>query len=238
MSAIPAAAVPDPGRPARYWPLGAGRIVTSPWGPRPGGFHFGTDFGRVGGSANMPVYACQAGTVIFAGAASGYGGPDPAGWLVIDSSTSQGSGCVEYGHIVREVARGDVVRAGQRIAHINPDPRTNGGVAPHLHVSVMPAGYDPAAKMDPMPWLQGAREPQPQPRDERPVLRRGSRGEAVGDLQRALRRLGFALAIDDDFGPRTERAVIRFQRDRDLEPDGIVGPLTWRALDRALAGDR
>ncbi|OBI00512.1 M23 family metallopeptidase [Mycobacterium sp. E2733] len=134
-------------------------MVTSGFGWRDGEWHAGTDFGRPGGSANMPVYACQSGTVIYAGQAQGYGGPDPAGWLVIDSSHEQGSGCVEYGHIVREVAQGDVVAAGQRIAHINPDTATNGHVPPHLHVSVMPYDYNPASKIDPMPWLRGALEP-------------------------------------------------------------------------------
>ena len=108
----------------------------------------------------MPVYACQAGTVIHAGAANGYGGPDPAGWLVIDSSDDQGSGCVDHGHIIREVAKGDIVRSGQRIGRINPNRRTNGGVAPHLHLSVMPREYNPESKMDPTPWLRGAIEPE------------------------------------------------------------------------------
>ncbi|TQK29362.1 N-acetylmuramoyl-L-alanine amidase [Arthrobacter sp. SLBN-53] len=145
----------------RFWPLGAGRIITSPFGPREYGFHAGTDFGREGGSAGMPVYAVQAGTVIFAGAAGGYGGPDPAGWLVIDSTDAEGGGCLEYGHIIREVARGDHVTAGQRIGRINPDRRTNADVAPHLHLSDMPRGYHPAAKQNPLTRLTGAREPEP-----------------------------------------------------------------------------
>lgn len=107
----------------------------------------------------MPVYAVQSGTVIYAGAAQGYGGPDPAGWLVIDSSDAEGSGCLEYGHIIREVGRGDRVQAGQRIGRINPSSITNGGVAPHLHLSDMPDGYAPATKQDPMPRLRGALEP-------------------------------------------------------------------------------
>jgi len=144
----------------RYWPLGNGRIVTSPFGPRGGGFHSGTDFGREGGSAGMAVYAVQGGTVIFSGAAQGYGGPDPAGWLVIDHPGEAGSGCSEYGHIVREVDGGQRIEAGQRIAHINPDQGSNGGVSPHLHFAVMPVGYDPGAKMDPEPWLSGASEPE------------------------------------------------------------------------------
>lgn len=145
----------------RYWPLGAGRIVTSPFGPRDGSFHAGTDFGRAGGSAGMTVYAVQAGTVIYAGTADGYGGPDPAGWLVIDSSDAEGGGCLEYGHIVRrpEIRIGTHVEAGQPIAQINPNTATNGGVAPHLHLSDMPGAYAPKAKQDPMRRLAGAREP-------------------------------------------------------------------------------
>ncbi len=141
------------------WPLGEGRKVTSPFGPRQGGYHYGTDFGRDGGSANMPVYAVRSGTIIYAGAAQGYGGPDPAGWLVIDHPAEFGGGCSEYGHIIREVNRGDFVHEGQRIGRINPDSATNGGTSPHLHLSIMPREYNPAAKIDPIPWLGSAQEP-------------------------------------------------------------------------------
>lgn len=144
----------------RYWPLGVGRTITSRYGPRDDGFHAGVDFGRPGGSAGMPVYAVAGGTVLYAGAAQGYGGPDPAGWLVIDHPVADGGGTTEYGHIVRSVAVGQRVEAGQRIGTINPNQATNGGVAPHLHLSVMPAGYSPSAKIDPLPWLAGAREPE------------------------------------------------------------------------------
>lgn len=143
----------------RYWPLGQGRIITSPFGPRAGGFHAGVDFGRPGGSGWWPVYAVQSGTVIHAGAAAGYGGPDPAGWLVIDSTDDEGGGCLEYGHVVRRCALGDHIEAGQIIAIINPDTTTNGGVPPHLHLSDMPRGYEPAAKQDPMARLRGALDP-------------------------------------------------------------------------------
>lgn len=139
------------------WPLSAGRQVTSPFGPRDGGFHFGVDFGRSGGSAGMPVYAPQSGTVLYAGAAQGYGGPDPAGWLVIQSA----GGVWELGHIRRlpNVAVGSKVVEGQQVAVINPDSNTNGGTAPHLHVSYMAGSYDPARKSDPLRVLAGAKEP-------------------------------------------------------------------------------
>jgi hypothetical protein len=145
----------------RYWPVTADRFVTSPFGPRDGGFHSGVDFGFHGGSGDRPVFAIQSGTVQFSGPAQGYGGPDPAGWIVIDSDDSQGSGVFEYGHVVRlpHIGVGVTVNAGDQIATINPNEGSNGGVAPHLHLSYMPRGYDPAAKMDALPLLDGAAEP-------------------------------------------------------------------------------
>lgn len=142
---------------ALTWPLHPGRIVTSRFGPREGGYHTGTDFGFPGGSGGEPVYAVDGGTVLYCGQADGYGGPDPAGWIVVQSR----SGTWEYGHIVRapDIHVGGTVVAGQRIATINPNSGTNGGVAPHLHLSYMPDGYDPAAKSDPMPRLAGAADP-------------------------------------------------------------------------------
>lgn len=109
----------------------------------------------------MRVYAIQSGTVLYSGQADGYGGPDPCGWIVIDSDDSQGGGCWEYGHIVRlpHIKPGVSVEAGEQIAVINPDSNTNGGVSPHLHVSFMPREYNPNAKIAPLSRLQGALEP-------------------------------------------------------------------------------
>lgn len=142
-----------------FWPLERGHRVTSPFGPRAGGFHAGTDFGREGGSAGMPVYAVRGGKVLYAGAAQGYGGPAPAGWVVIDHPAADGGGTSEYGHIVGEVRVGQRVEAGQRIGHINPNSSTNGGVAPHLHLAIMPYDYRPSAKIDPLSWLGPALYP-------------------------------------------------------------------------------
>jgi len=62
------------------------------------------------------------------------------------------------------------------------------------------------------------------------VLRRGSFGDAVGQLQELLRAKGYDVTIDNDFGPATELAVIHFQRSAGLVTDGIVGRNTWAAL--------
>jgi len=158
---LPGPAGPMVANAQKYWPVTADRFVTSPFGPRDGGFHSGADFGFNGGSGDRPVFAVQSGTVQYAGPAQGYGGPDPAGWLVIDSDDSQGGGCWEYGHIVHlpNIAVGAAVRAGDQIATINPNEATNGGVAPHLHLAYMARGYDPGSKQDPLPVLDGAAEP-------------------------------------------------------------------------------
>jgi len=64
-------------------------------------------------------------------------------------------------------------------------------------------------------------------------LERGDRGARVAVVQRWL-----GLAPDRIYGPRTVRAVKRFQRRHQLAPDGIVGAATWRALKRAAAAGR
>lgn len=62
------------------------------------------------------------------------------------------------------------------------------------------------------------------------VLRRGSFGDAVANLQELLRDRGFDLSIDSDFGPATELAVMLFQNNSGLVVDGVVGRHTWQAL--------
>src|SRR5918996_438113 len=63
-----------------------------------------------------------------------------------------------------------------------------------------------------------------------PIQRIGSRGENFRTIQYLLRHHGFPVRVDRIFGPRTQEAVRRFQRDRGLGVDGIVGNQTWPAL--------
>jgi peptidoglycan hydrolase-like protein with peptidoglycan-binding domain len=68
------------------------------------------------------------------------------------------------------------------------------------------------------------------------TVRKGSKGDAVRGVQEEFQFRNMSgdpskgLQIDGDFGPKTDAAVRGFQDALDLTVDGIVGPLTWRAL--------
>ncbi len=64
---------------------------------------------------------------------------------------------------------------------------------------------------------------------------RGNSQESIKWLQWYLYKLGYLTAndIDGDFGPTTNNAVIRFQTDKGLDVDGLVGSGTRTALKTA-----
>ncbi|MCA3012444.1 MAG: peptidoglycan-binding protein [Myxococcaceae bacterium] len=65
------------------------------------------------------------------------------------------------------------------------------------------------------------------------LLRVGSSGSQVRQLQDTLRRAGFDPGqTDGSFGRRTRAAVEQYQRARRLDVDGVVGPQTMGALVR------
>ena len=65
-----------------------------------------------------------------------------------------------------------------------------------------------------------------------PLIRRGNTGEYVEKAQRYLNKWNYSLETDGIFGKKTEAAVIDFQTKKRLEVDGIVGPITWGALEK------
>ncbi|MEM9213155.1 MAG: peptidoglycan-binding domain-containing protein [Cyanobacteria bacterium P01_F01_bin.150] len=72
---------------------------------------------------------------------------------------------------------------------------------------------------------------EPIPEISLPTLRMGMRGPAVQSLQERLSSLGLLQGtIDGVFGSQTEESVKSAQRYFNLNPDGIVGPATWRVL--------
>jgi N-acetylmuramoyl-L-alanine amidase len=65
---------------------------------------------------------------------------------------------------------------------------------------------------------------------ETTLLRHGTTGAAVRELQERLAMAGYPVAADGVFAGVTERAVRAFQDARGLHVDGICGPETWGAL--------
>lgn len=62
----------------------------------------------------------------------------------------------------------------------------------------------------------------------------GARSSEVLRLQSALARLGYTQHVTGYFGPITDAAVRRFQREHGVDPIGVYGPRTRAALITAL----
>src|SRR5439155_980025 len=125
---------------------------------------------------------------------------------------------------------------GQRLES-TADRSTNGRSGARRGPVPQPPG--PYAADQPVRLAAGARGAERPPPARGGGLRRGDRRHAVfavRHLQSTLVRLGYLGHgdVDGSFGPKTEAAVQRFQRQHHLTADGLVGPKTWAALDRAL----
>ncbi len=69
--------------------------------------------------------------------------------------------------------------------------------------------------------------------DPEGTLRRGDRGDAVRRMQQLLVEQGYlnANGADSIFGGGSEKALIQYQKDRNLNPDGIGWPQTLKDLE-------
>lgn len=68
------------------------------------------------------------------------------------------------------------------------------------------------------------------------TVQSGSSGDTVRYLQHLLNAIDDARLVEcGSFLSGTEKAVINFQQQNDLDPDGIVGPLTWNKLQSRYA---
>lgn len=71
----------------------------------------------------------------------------------------------------------------------------------------------------------------------RPTVRQGDRGVYVKYLQQKLTSKLYPLGeADGIFGTATRQAVVEFQQENNLSPDGIVGPLTWETVSQIGGG--
>ena len=87
--------------------------------------------------------------------------------------------------------------------------------------------------LPPVPASVMAVTPDPSLPTAAPVMRTGSKGQEVKDLQTRLSALGYYNGkIDGEFGPETKEAVTAFQKTNGLTVDGVAGPKTWAAMDQ------
>lgn len=140
-------------------PMKAGTFTrSSPFGPRWGTLHAGTDLAAPIGT---PIYAAADGVVIEGkerpqGSVSGFGS-----WIWIDAQEACGKDFI-YGHVKHGgilVRKGDRVRAGQQIGVVGNEGQSTG---PHLHFEVWTSpGRLGGKAVDPDAWLKraGAVEP-------------------------------------------------------------------------------
>lgn len=173
------------------------------------------------------------------------------GWRLVGkvgwgSANSSGTGWIvqsaQWAHLYRQFfdySEGAIfVHAHARLRGVSVDLRKLARGGPDS-ARVAPAGPVPFILHPkcraPLRGSQGpATEPSPPVSlDERPVLRLGSKGSAVGDWQRILMSAGFDLAPyndDDDFGKLTHNGTVGFQRERGLAGTGVVDDATWSAV--------
>ncbi len=98
-----------------------------------------------------------------------------------------------------------------------------------------PTDVDPPSSTDP-PATPPASSGNLQPINPNgPPIREGSEGERVRRLQEALAAFGYEPgAADGAYGPATRDAIIAFQRDNNLDADGVAGRATIRAVNAQI----
>jgi peptidoglycan hydrolase-like protein with peptidoglycan-binding domain len=158
-------------------------------------------------------------------------------WIVYRAEIVRGGkrGVVAFRERAATEARPVAAPAARPVATTRP-PAARPVAAPAARPVAAPAARPvaaPAARPAPPP-AAAAQPPITTPGSSPlslPTLRQGvgMRPQAPNADVRLL-QTKLAIGADGRFGPGTRAAVVAFQRRRGLDPDGIVGPLTWTAL--------
>ncbi|MEQ7778118.1 peptidoglycan-binding protein [Xanthomonas hortorum] len=198
--------------------------------------HGGTDFNYQGGQAGRnlqhpTVHSPVSGTVTFAG--GNYG--------TVKIRDAQGNSH-EILHLEGlKVKEGQALSAGDAIGTMGGrGPNGVNQYAQHVHYQLRDANGKLTSPET--FWNQGhhqesgARQAQASTHAGNGTLRQGDHNPDVGKMQQDLNRLGVRdaqgnrLAEDGRFGDNTREAVIAFQKQHGLQPDGVVGRNTQAAL--------
>ena len=212
---------------SRFFKNYAGYKITYPFGKREilgqTEHHTGVDLVAVaenGGALSDWVCAFDAGEVIEAGfnSRSGY-------YCRIKHDETLATLYCHFKKDTLKVKKGDRVERGDILGYMGSTGRSTGA---HLHLGVALFGewVDPEQYFD----KDLSEVNKLTLTHERKTLRRGAVGDEVRLLQTLLIFHGAAISTDSSFGPATERALIAFQKDREIESDGIAGPATWQEL--------
>lgn len=212
--------------------------ITGHYGEHRGsrGPHGGTDFNYEGGQAGRnlqhpTVHSPVTGTVTFAG--GNYG--------TVKIRDAQGNSH-EILHLEGlKVKEGQALSAGDAIGTMGGrGPNGVNQYAQHVHYQLRDANGKLTSPET--FWNQGhhqesgARQAQASTHAGNGTLRQGDHNPDVGKMQQDLNRLGVRdaqgnrLAEDGRFGDNTREAVIAFQKQHGLQPDGVVGRNTQAAL--------
>lgn len=143
--------------------------------------------------------------------------------------------CIKYDIPVRRLSA-EQIRNGSK------------GFAGHVDVNAV---YKQSSHWDPgpsFPWtyflgrvrfqiaeLKGDQKPDVAPKPPKPTYNNVGYSVAwIKAQQEKLRKLGYKIDADGRRGPATIKAVKDFQKENRLDDDGIPGPETSKALDKAL----
>lgn len=212
----------------RFFPNYYQLKVTSPFGMRTLGgvtrMHNGIDLVAMdaqGRSHTDSITAHTAGTV------SAVGYDDSRGNYI---QIRAGSAEMVYYHLKEKspLQKGEKVARGQVLGFMGATGNCTGA---HLHFGIREGDK----WIDPAPFLEKDYGPVEEHTNNIPIktLQYGARGETVRSLQILLTGRGCngnMHAPDGIFGPNTLGAVKLYQEKAGLEPDGIVGVLTWKGL--------
>jgi murein DD-endopeptidase MepM/ murein hydrolase activator NlpD len=221
------------------WPTPGNRDINEADKPREGRGEFGTprSGGRrhggidIQGDVGDPVVAVAGGTVVVR---PNNGAAGNTVHVRHDDGT-----LTKYFHLDEfSVRNGQRVEAGQQIGTMGRTGNTPAQGDTHLHFEMWRDGR----QVDPLPHLRGAERDAAVPaRAATPeVLRDGSSGASVRELQQQLNQLGYRGAdgqpletTSGKFGPQTEHALRAFQEDRGLKVDGEYGNRSREAMATA-----
>ena len=174
-----------------------------------------------------------------------------AGMATGSSDTESAGASADSSPTLRKGDKGDAVREMQQLLLAAGCTLPRYGADGHFGTETREAmkayqtahSLTPDGVCGPLTWKSlrsGASAPEGQEtgdtgKQERPTLRKGSKGEAVKEMQRLLLEAGCTLpryGADGHFGAETLEAVKTFQTANSLTADGICGPLTWAKLSK------